>query len=69
MPASQKRWPLKNGEMLWKGRKLVMGKERVGGDYVLNEYNIGIIRSCDGGSDGIIHLLNQTVDFVANVFG
>lgn len=55
--------------MLWKGRKLVMGKERVGGDYVLNEYNIGIIRSCDGGSDGIIHLLNQTVDFVANVFG
>lgn len=69
MPASQKRWPLKNGEMLGEDKRSVMGKERVGRDYILNEYNIGIVRSCDGRSDGIIHLLNQTVDLVADVFG
>ena len=58
---------MKNGETLGEGRRLAMGKERVGGDYVLNENNIGIVRRCDGGSDGIIHLLNRTVDLAGSL--
>lgn len=68
MPSSQKRWPLKKGEILKEGMLADFHSRYDSARNVLDELHAIVVETRYGVANGDVHLLDKAIDAVTDVF-